>query len=50
MLQVKVMDVIHGTNSPPLRVSEKERDKSLEHLKCNMLKAFDIAQGNIVFV
>lgn len=43
------MDVIHGTNSPLLRVSDKERDKRLESLKYNMLKAHDIAQGSIIF-
>ncbi|WAR03668.1 hypothetical protein MAR_010226 [Mya arenaria] len=40
-VKVKVCDMIHGNNSPLLRVTEKEREKKLEELKRNMTKAFE---------
>ncbi|KAH3889749.1 uncharacterized protein DDB_G0286379-like [Dreissena polymorpha] len=40
-VRVKVCDIIHGNNSPLLRVTEKERDQKLDELKRNMTKAFE---------
>ncbi|XP_060594008.1 shootin-1-like [Ruditapes philippinarum] len=40
-MKVKVYDMIHGENSPLVRVSEAERDRHLQDLKHNMQKAFD---------
>ncbi|XP_045171758.2 shootin-1-like [Mercenaria mercenaria] len=40
-MKVRVYDMIHGENSPLVRVTETERDRHLQDLKNNMQKAFD---------
>ncbi|KAL4223852.1 hypothetical protein ACF0H5_017317 [Mactra antiquata] len=42
LMKVKVYDIIHGENSPLVRVTEPERDQHLQDLKTNMKKAFDV--------
>ena len=41
------MDIIHGENSPLVRVSEVECARNMDNLKNNMTKVFDYALGKI---
>ena len=43
------MDVIHGSNSPLLQVTTKEREKRLGEMKHNIQKAFDYSLGEPIF-
>ena len=40
-----MMDIIHGENSPLMRVSEDECEKKKDILKNNMHKAFNYSLG-----
>ena len=39
------MDIIHGENSPLIRVSEEECDKKMNGMKNDMHKVFDYSLG-----
>lgn len=39
------MDIIHGENSPMVRVTQEECERNMDNLKNNMTKAFDYALG-----
>ena len=39
------MDMIHGENSPLVRVTEEECARNMDNLKNNMTKVFDYALG-----
>ena len=39
------MDMIHGENSPLVRVSEEECEQNMDSLKNNMHRVFDYSLG-----
>ena len=42
-----MMDIIHGENSPLVRVSEEECERDIDNLKNSMTKVFDYALGKL---